>query len=64
MAIPYETLKAMIRDFHGFPVSEEEFELISPELDSYIAEIEKLKGLDLSNVMSVRLLRAKEGDEA
>ncbi len=62
MAVPIETLKAMIRDFHGFALSDDEFELIRPEMDNYIAEIDKLKELDLSNVMSSRLLRAKEGE--
>ena len=63
MAIPKETLKAMIRDFHGFPISDEELELIRPELDNYQAEIEKLRQLDLSNIMSARLLRAQEGGD-
>ena len=63
MAIPNETLKAMVRDFHGFEVSDAELELIRPELDNYIAELEKLRELDLSEVVSARLLRAKEGGE-
>ena len=61
MSIPTETLKAMVRDFQGFEVSDEELELIRPELDNYIAELEKLRELDLSEVISARLLRAKEG---
>ena len=63
MAIPKETLRAMIRDFHGFELSDAELELIRLELDSYIAEIEKLRELDLSDVMSARLLRAQEGGQ-
>ena len=63
MAILDETLKAMIRDFHGIPISDEELDLIRPELDNYEAEMEKLRELDLSNVMSARLLRAQEGGE-
>ena len=63
MAIPKETLKAMVRDFHGFEVSDAELELIRPELDNYIAELEKLRELDLSEVVSARLLRAQEGGE-
>jgi hypothetical protein len=62
MSISNETLKAMIRDYHGFELSDEELELIRPELDNYMAELEKLRELDLSNVMSARLLRAKEGE--
>ena len=61
MPISKDTLKAMIRDFHGLEISDEELDLVAPALDSYLAEVEKLRELDLSNVMSSRLLRAKEG---
>ena len=64
MAIQKETLKAMIRDYHGFDISDEELELVRPALDGYLAEVEKLRDLDLSGLMSSRLLRAKEGDES
>ncbi len=63
MAIEKETLKAMIRDFHGFDISDEELDLVQPALDNYLAQVEKLRELDLSSVMSSRLLRAKEGGE-
>jgi hypothetical protein len=61
MAIPNETLQAMIRSYHGFALTDEELELVRPELDTYMQEAEKLRDLDLSNVMSSRLLRAQEG---
>ena len=64
MVISTETLKAMIRDFGGFELSEEELELVRPELESYVAEVENLRELDLSGVMSSRLLRAKEGGDS
>lgn len=63
MPIQKDTLKAMIRDFHGFELSDEELELVRPALDNYMAEMEKLRSLDLSAVMSSRLLRADEGGE-
>ena len=63
MVVQKDTLKAIIRDYHGFDLTEEEMELVRPELDSYLAEVEKLRELDLSSVMSSRLLRAKEGGE-
>jgi hypothetical protein len=53
----------MIRDYHGVALSDEELELVRPELDNYVAEMEKLRALDLSNVMSARLLRAQEGEQ-
>ena len=63
MGIPKATLKAMIRDYHLFDLSDAELELVRPELDSYTSAVEKLRELDLSNVMSGRLLHVKEGGE-
>ena len=56
MSITNETLKAMIRDYNGFELSDEELELVRPELESYFAELKKLENLDLSDVFSVRLM--------
>jgi hypothetical protein len=64
MALSIETLKAMIRDLRGFHLSDEELELVRPELESYLAELEQLRELDLSHVMSARLLRAQEGGQS
>jgi len=63
MAITKDTLKAMIRDYHGFELSEEELELVLPELNNYLTEVEKLRELDLSDVKSARLLKASEGGQ-
>ncbi|MEE9149706.1 MAG: hypothetical protein V3U27_20200 [Candidatus Tectomicrobia bacterium] len=63
MTIPNTTLQEMIRSYHGFELSDEELELVRPALDNYLAEVEKLRQLDLSDVMSARLLRAQEGGE-
>ena len=64
MALSLTTLKAMIREYHGFDLSDLELERIRPELESYLAEAESLRELDLANVMSARLLRAHEGGES
>ena len=61
MAISQETLKAMIRDYGGVELSDEEMGLVLPEIEIYLGEVEVLRELDLSKVMSSRLLRAKEG---
>ena len=61
MSIPNETLQAMIRSYYGFALTDDELELVRPELDSYLKEVEKLHELDLANVMSGRLLQAQEG---
>ena len=57
MSIPNETLKAMIRDYNGFELSDEELELVRPELESYLSELKKLEDLDLSDVFSGRLMQ-------
>lgn len=62
MALPRETLKAMIRDYQGFPLSDYELELVRPELENYLRAVEQLRELDLSAVFSSRLLRVREGE--
>ena len=61
MAIQNETLKAIIRDYHGFELTDEELDLVLPTVENYLAEVEKLRDLDLSGVMYSRLIRADEG---
>ncbi len=63
MAVQDETLKAMIRDYNGFELSDEELALIRPELEFYLDELKKLEELDLSDVFSSRLLRLPEAPE-
>jgi hypothetical protein len=38
MKISRDTLKAMLRDYGGFPLSDAELDLIQPELDNYLSE--------------------------
>jgi hypothetical protein len=64
MEISRDTLKSMLRDYGGFPLSDAELDLIQPELDNYMAEVDKLRALNLSDVMSSRLLRAQEGGQS
>ena len=60
LSISAETLKAMIRDFNGLELSDDELELVRPELDYYLDELKKLDALDLSDAFSSRLLRFPE----
>ena len=64
MDLSDDTLKAMIRDYNGFDLSDEELALVRPELDFYVGELKKLEDLDLSDVFSGRLLQADEGGES
>ena len=57
MSISNETLKAMIRDYNGVELSNEELSLVRPELDIYFTELEKLEFLDLSDSFSGRLMQ-------
>jgi hypothetical protein len=61
VALSNEALKEIIREFRGLELSDDELDLIRPALDAYIGEIERLQDLDLTQVMSARLLRAQEG---
>ena len=61
MDIDRKTLRDMLQTYQGIELSDEEFDLIEPELQSYFDVVEKMKELDLSDVPSGRLLRASEG---
>ena len=60
MKLSPETLKAMIKDYDGIPLSDEELKLVWPELESYVTAVEQLDELDLSALFSSRLLRVAE----
>jgi hypothetical protein len=60
MKLSRETLQAMIRDYDGIALSDEELELVWPELQNYVAAVEQLDELDLSALFSGRLLRVAE----
>ena len=62
MSISNETMKAIIKDFDGFELSDEELQLVRPDVDGYFSAIQTLNELDLSMVMPSRLLRVEEGD--
>ena len=63
MAMSRETLRGIIRDYRGLEISDEEMEHVLPEIENYVAAVLELRELDLSNVMSGRLLKVKEGGE-
>ena len=64
MHITDETLRAMIRDYQGFELSDEELALVRLEVDAYTNAVEELADLDLSDIPSGRQLRAQEGGQA
>ena len=64
MPISDETLNRIIAEYGGFALTAEELELVKPELENYLAELQNLRDLDLSDVMSSRLLRPADGGES
>ncbi len=62
MGISNETMRAMIKEYGGFELSDEELELVRPEVDGYLEAMSGIAALELSDTMSSRLLRAAEGD--
>ena len=61
MAISNETLKAMIRDYGGLELSDEELDLVRPEIESYMESMAEIEELNLGDMMSSRLLHVQEG---
>ena len=57
-----ETLKALIEEYQGIPLSDEELKRVLPEIEVYVRGVEQLRKLDLSAVVSGRLVRAQEGE--
>ena len=64
MPVSRDTLKALIQEYGGIPLSDEELDLVTPEVESYLGEVAQLRDLDLSSVMSGRLMRAAEGEHS
>lgn len=61
MGISKETMQAIIQEYGGFELSDEELDLVQPEVDGYLEAMTGIADLDLADVMSSRLLRAAEG---
>lgn len=61
MGISKETMQAIIREYGGFELSDEELDLVQPEVDGYLEAMAGIADLELADVMSSRLLRADEG---
>ena len=60
MELSRETLKAIIADYDGVPLTDAELDLVQPELDRYAEALKELDDLDLSTILSARLLHASE----
>ena len=63
MLISDETLQAIIRDYQGVELTDEELALVKPEVEFYLSELAIWDDLDLSAVISSRLIRVPHGAE-
>ena len=61
MGVSKETLRNILSEFGGLEMTDDELAKAVPMVQAYVDRLEKIKDLDLSTVMSSRLLRAKEG---
>ena len=57
-----ETLKAMIEEYQGIPLTDDELKRVLPEIEVYVRGAEQLRALDLAAVVSGRLVRVQEGE--
>ena len=64
MPVSDETLKAIIRDYRGFELTDQELALVRPEVDFYLSELALLDELDLSDLMSSRLIRVPDSSQS
>ena len=64
MAIRRETIKAIIKDYNGFDLSEEELDVIEEGLAAYDQVVQKMGELELADVVSARVMQAKQGGDA
>ena len=63
MPVSRDTLKAMIQEYGGIPLSDEELDLVSLRWTPTSGKVAQLRDLDLSSVMSGRLMRVQEGEQ-
>ena len=63
MAVTRETLRRMLKELGGLELTEDELDRVLPHVQNYAEQAGRLRHLDLSEVLSSRLLRADEEDQ-
>ncbi len=61
MSISPETLRAILRDYDGISMSDEELEKVAPAVSAFVAEFSRLSELDLATEFSALQMRADDG---
>jgi len=63
MSVSKETLRNMIRDLNLIPLSEEELDMLLPDVQANLITLERIRKLDLTGVPPARQMQPKkEGD--
>ncbi|MFH0765282.1 MAG: hypothetical protein V2A61_02565 [Calditrichota bacterium] len=57
MSVSKETLRTMIRDLNLIPLSEEEIDILLPDVQANAAVLEKIRSLDLNKVPTARQIQ-------
>ncbi len=57
-----KTLRAILNDFGGIPMSDEELSRVAPVVTAFVSEFARLDELDLSDVDSAVQMRADDGE--
>ena len=61
MVVTKETLRAIFREFGGLEPTDDDLDEVLANVQAYVECAEKLRQVDVSSVLSSRLLRAQEG---
>jgi hypothetical protein len=62
MKITPATLRAMLDEFGGIPMSEEELKQVTPVVEAFVAEFSRLGELDLGDIDSALQMHADDGE--
>ena len=61
MDIKRETIRAMIKDYDSLDLTEEELDIVEEGLKAYANAVAQMADLELGDVVSARVMQAKQG---
>ena len=61
MTISTATLRAILDEFGGIPMSDDELTKVTPVVEAFVAEFSRLNELDLGNIDSALQMHADDG---
>ncbi|MCZ6614738.1 MAG: hypothetical protein O6920_03005 [Chloroflexi bacterium] len=63
MSVSKDTLKAMIRDLGGVPMTEEQLDIVLPAVQAHVEAMATLDEVDLSEVLPGHIFRIQPDGE-